>query len=81
MTQTAPWLASKESAARQLSIVTHANVLRLISVPSGITNNSVKVCDRFLPIFSICMVPTDGDTALTVLINNQSVIPLGCEPE
>lgn len=70
VTQTAPWLANKKSRAMPLSTVTHAIELRLISSPSKADISlltSAKVSNSFFPVFSICMIPPNGDI---VLINN-----------
>lgn len=42
---------------------------------------SARVRNRFLIVFSMCMIPTTGNPALTVRINNESVIPAGSRPE
>lgn len=61
-----------------MSIITHANELRLIYISSASEMvsliTSAKVSDKFFTIFSMFMIPADGNTALIVCINNESVI-------
>jgi len=76
---------TSQQEIRAMCTTIHVNVLRLICIPSkaemvsevsdrGI-NTSVKAGDKFLTVFSICMIPTGRNTALIVCINNESVIP------
>lgn len=62
-----------------LSITTYANELRLICISSKseviLLINSAKVSDKMFTIIPIFWIPADGNTALIVCINNESVTP------
>lgn len=72
-TQT-PRLANKKYTAMWSSFTTHANELRLICVPPMaemvLLINSSKISDKFLTVFSIYIIPTNGNILLTVTSNS-----------
>lgn len=67
MAQMPPWLANKKPRKMHLSITTHANELQLICIPSRAEmvslKNSALVSNKFLIVFSLCMILTTGDPA------------------
>ena len=84
MAQRPPGLANKSRAMR-LSITDSSNELRVMYILCRLQMilliTPARVNVRFLTVFSICITPSVGSTALIVHINNESVILLGRVPE